>query len=41
MVRYIKDVETISTIKDKKIYVASGLKDSFKLTNKEFTYEER
>ena len=41
LIESIKGVEAIFITKDKKIYVTAGLKDSFNLTNKEFTYEER
>lgn len=41
LVESIKGVEAIFITKDKKVYVTPGLKDSFNLTNKEFTYEKR
>lgn len=40
LVESIKGVEAIFITVDKKIYVTTGLKDSFKLTDKEFTYEK-
>ncbi|MBU3128097.1 FAD:protein FMN transferase [Clostridium tagluense] len=41
LIESIKGVEAIFVTSDKKVYVTEGLKDSFNLTNKEFTYEER
>ncbi|WP_125002668.1 FAD:protein FMN transferase [Clostridium tagluense] len=41
LIESIKGVEAIFVTSDKKVYVTAGLKDSFNLTNKEFTYEER
>ncbi|NNU75551.1 FAD:protein FMN transferase [Clostridium estertheticum] len=41
LVESIKGVEAIFVTKDKKVYVTPGLKDNFKLTSKEFTYEKR
>ena len=41
LIESIKGVDAIFITQDKKVYVTSGLKDSFKLTSKEFTYEER
>ncbi|MCB2345641.1 FAD:protein FMN transferase [Clostridium estertheticum] len=40
LVESIKGVEAIFVTKDKKVYVTPGLKDNFKLTSKEFTYEK-
>ncbi|MGH4118515.1 FAD:protein FMN transferase [Clostridium sp.] len=40
LVESIEGVEAIFITDDKKIYVTSGIKDSFKLTGKGFTYEE-
>jgi len=40
LVESIKGVEAIFITKDKKIYTTPGLKGSFDLTNKEFTYEK-
>ena len=40
LVESIKGVEAIFVTEDKKVYVTSGLKGNFNLTNKEFTYEE-
>ena len=40
LVESIKGVEAIFITSDKKIYVTTGLKDSFKLIDKEFIYEE-
>ncbi|WP_291640863.1 FAD:protein FMN transferase [Clostridium sp.] len=40
LVESIEGVEAIFITDDKKIYVTSGIKDSFKLTDKGFTYEE-
>jgi len=40
LVESIKGVEAIFVTNDKKVYVTPGLKSNFKLTNKEFTYEE-
>lgn len=40
LVESIKGVEAIFVTNDKKVYVTPGLKSSFNLTNKEFTYEE-
>jgi len=40
LVESIKGVEAIFITNDKKIYVTPGLKGSFDLTNKEFTYEK-
>lgn len=41
LVESIKGVEAIFITSDKKVYVTEGLKNSFNLTNKEFTYEKR
>ncbi|MCA1074302.1 FAD:protein FMN transferase [Clostridium bowmanii] len=41
LVESIKGVEAIFITSDKKVYVTSGLKDSFNLTDKEFIYEKR
>lgn len=41
LIEFIKDVEAIFITSDKKVYVTEELKDSFNLTNKEFTYEKR
>ncbi|MCB2321346.1 FAD:protein FMN transferase [Clostridium tagluense] len=41
LIESIKGVEAIFVTSDKKVYVTAGLKDSFNLTNKEFTYEKR
>lgn len=41
LIESIKGVDAIFITKDKKVYVTSGLKDDFNLTNKEFIYEER
>jgi len=40
LVESIKGVEGIFITNDKKVYVTPGLKDSFELTDKEFTYEK-
>ncbi|WAG60548.1 FAD:protein FMN transferase [Clostridium estertheticum] len=40
LVESIKGIEAIFVTKDKKVYVTPGLKDNFKLTSKEFTYEK-
>ena len=40
LIESIKGVDAIFITSDKKIYVTSGLKDSFNLTNKEFIYEK-
>ncbi|MFT5876029.1 MAG: thiamine biosynthesis lipoprotein [Clostridium sp.] len=40
LVESIKGVEGIFITNDKKVYVTPGLKSSFELTSKEFTYEE-
>jgi thiamine biosynthesis lipoprotein len=40
LVESIEGVEAIFITDDQKIYVTSGIKDSFKLTDKGFTYEE-
>jgi len=40
LVESVKGVEAIFVTKDKKVYVTPGLKDNFKLTSKEFTYEK-
>ncbi|WP_367179370.1 FAD:protein FMN transferase [Clostridium sp.] len=40
LVESIKGVEAIFVTKDKKVYVTPGLKNNFKLTSKEFTYEK-
>lgn len=40
LVESIKGVEAIFVTKDKKVYITPGLKDNFKLTSKEFTYEK-
>jgi len=40
LIESIKGVEAIFITSDKKIYVTEGLKGSFDLTNKEFTYEK-
>lgn len=40
LVESVKGVEAIFVTEDKKVYVTSGLKDNFNLTNEEFTYEE-
>lgn len=40
LIESIKGVDAIFITSDKKVHVSSGLKNSFKLTNKEFTYEE-
>lgn len=40
LVESIKGVDAIFITSDKKVYVTSGLKDSFNLTNKEFIYEK-
>jgi len=40
LVESIKGVEAIFITNDKKVYVTPGLKDSFELTDKEFTYEK-
>ena len=40
LIESIKGVDAIFITADKKIYVTSGLKDSFNLTNKEFIYEK-
>nr|WP_309550858.1 MULTISPECIES: FAD:protein FMN transferase [Clostridium] len=40
LIESIKGVDAIFVTSDKKIYVTSGLKDSFNLTNKEFIYEK-
>ena len=41
LVESIKGVDAIFITTDKKVYVTTGIKDNFNLTNKEFTYEER
>ena len=41
LIESIKDVDAIFITEDKKVYVTSGLKGSFNLTNEEFTYEKR
>ncbi|WP_125154687.1 FAD:protein FMN transferase [Clostridium rectalis] len=41
LVESLEGVEAIFVTSDKKVYITSGLKDSFNLTNKEYTYEER
>ncbi|MGH4138913.1 FAD:protein FMN transferase [Clostridium sp.] len=41
LIESIKGVDAIFITKDKKIYVTSGLKNDFNLTNKEFIYEKR
>ena len=41
LIESIKGVEAIFITSDKKVYVTSGLKDSFNLTDKEFTNEKR
>jgi len=41
LIESIKGVDAIFITKDKKVYVTPGLKDNFKMTNKEFTYEKR
>jgi len=41
LIEAIKGVDAIFITEDKKVYVTKGLKGSFNLTNKEFTYEER
>ncbi|MGV8983569.1 FAD:protein FMN transferase [Clostridium sp.] len=41
LVESIKGVEAIFITSDKKVYVTSGLRDSFNLTDKEFIYEKR
>jgi thiamine biosynthesis lipoprotein len=40
LIESIKGVDAIFITSDKKVYVTSGLKGSFNLLNKEFTYEE-
>ena len=40
LIESIKGVDAIFITSDKKIYVTSGLKNSFELTSKEFTYEK-
>lgn len=40
LVESIEGVEAIFITDDKKVYVTSGIKDSFNLTDKGFTYEE-
>lgn len=40
LVESLEGVEAIFITNDKKVYVTSGLKDSFKLTDKEFNYEK-
>ncbi|MGH4051449.1 MAG: FAD:protein FMN transferase [Clostridium sp.] len=40
LVESIKGVEAIFITKDKKVYTTPGLKGTFNLTNKEFTYEK-
>lgn len=40
LVESMDGVEAIFITADKKVYVTTGIKDSFKLTDKEFTYEE-
>ncbi|WP_315117945.1 FAD:protein FMN transferase [uncultured Clostridium sp.] len=41
LIEGLKDVEAVFVTKDKKVYTTSGLKDSIKITNKEYVYEER
>ncbi len=41
LIESIKGVDAIFITADKKVYVTSGIKGNFNLTNKEFTYEER
>jgi thiamine biosynthesis lipoprotein len=40
LIESIKGVDAIFVTSDKKVYVTAGLKGSFNLTDKEFTYEE-
>ncbi|MBU3182082.1 FAD:protein FMN transferase [Clostridium psychrophilum] len=40
LIESMKGVEAIFVTNDKKVYVTPGLKNSFKLTNKEFTYDK-
>ena len=40
LIESMKGVEAIFITNDKKVYVTPGLKNSFKLTNKEFTYDK-
>ncbi|MEW9096187.1 MAG: FAD:protein FMN transferase [Clostridiaceae bacterium] len=41
LIESLKGVEAVFVTKDKKVYTTSGLKDSIKITNKEYVYEER
>ncbi|MGH4124171.1 MAG: FAD:protein FMN transferase [Clostridium sp.] len=41
LIESIKGVDAIFITEDKKVHVTSGIKNSFNLTNKEFTYEKR
>jgi len=41
LIESIKGVDAIFITNDKKVYVTTGIKDDFNLTNKEFIYEKR
>ncbi|MBU5484916.1 FAD:protein FMN transferase [Clostridium sp. MSJ-11] len=41
LIEGLEGVEAVFVTKDKKVYTTSGLKDSIKITNKEYIYEER
>lgn len=40
LIESLKGVDAIFITKNKKVYVTSGIKDKFEITNKEFSYEE-
>ncbi len=41
LIESLKDVEAIFVTKDKKVYITSGLKDNFELTNTDFKLQDK
>lgn len=41
LIESIKDAEAIFITKDKKVYATTGIRDTFKLTNEEYTYKNK
>ncbi|OPD18746.1 thiamine biosynthesis protein ApbE [Clostridium botulinum] len=41
LIESLKDVEAVFVTKDKKVYITSGLKDTFKLTNTDFKLQNK